>query len=172
TLHGVTPLMAGYIVALESVCWGIAAVIVSGRSGASDTRLIRTGTILITAGILGFALAMPNGPMWALILSAVAQGAGFGISWAFVVARITKSAALDQKDVASSSIPTIQQIGFAFGAAAAGIVANTAGFSDEVTASTARSAASWIFAGFLPFALVANFAAWRLTSVRHSRQGT
>lgn len=164
TLHGVTPLVAGYIVAFESIAWGIAALAVSGNGERHDAKLIPIGSLLVSAGILGFALAMSGGPIWFLLLCAAGQGAGFGISWAFVVKRITADAARNEKEVASAAIPTMQQIGFAAGAAAAGIVANAAGFSNDVTVSSAISAAPWIFAAFLPFALVSNFAAWRMTA--------
>lgn len=166
TLHGVTPLVAGYIVAFESIAWGVAAFAVSGSTERSNTKLIRIGSVLISAGILGFALTMSDGPIWFLLLCAAGQGAGFGISWAFVVKRITANAAGNERELASAAIPTMQQIGFAFGAAAAGIVANTAGFGGDVTSSAAKLAAPWIFAAFLPFALASNLAAWRMTAER------
>ncbi len=162
TLHGVTPLTAGYIVAVESIAWGSAAFMVSGRSQAAQGRLIRIGAALVTAGVLGFALTMRDGPLWAVILCATVQGAGFGVMWAFVITRITENAPGNERDVVSSSIPTMQQIGFAFGAAAAGVVANMVGFGDVVTIAAARDAAVWVFAAFVPFALYANIAAWRL----------
>ncbi len=163
TLHGLTPLTAGYLVALESIAWGTAAVIVAGRPESAEKRLIRIGASLVTVGIAGFALAMPSGPVWALVLCALISGAGFGMMWAFVVKRVVTNALSQEKDVASSALPTMKQIGLAFGAAAAGIVANTAGFADGVTVETARIAAFWLFAAFLPFALWSNIAAWKLS---------
>ena len=38
TLFGVTPLIAGYIVALESVSWGITAVLISGASESKEGK--------------------------------------------------------------------------------------------------------------------------------------
>jgi len=163
TPHGLTPLTAGYLVALESIAWGTAAVIVAGRPESAEKRLIRIGASLVTVGIAGFALAMPSGPVWALVLCALISGAGFGMMWAFVVKRVVTNALIQEKDVASSALPTMKQIGLAFGASAAGIVANTAGFADGVTVETARIAAFWLFAAFLPFALWSNIAAWKLS---------
>ena len=57
----------------------------------------------------------------------------------------------------------MKQIGLAFGAAAAGIVANASGFDDSATVSAAQGAAFWLFAAFLPFAGIAVIAAWRLS---------
>lgn len=166
TLYGVTPLSAGYIVAVESVSWGLAAVIVSGKLARFETTLIRCGSITISLGLLGFAVFMRSGHLWVIVMCAVAQGAGFGMMWGFVVKRITVNALPEERDVTSSIIPTIQQIGFAFGAAAAGIVANASGFAGVVTESAADYAATWIFATFLPFAILATVAAWRL-SLKH-----
>ena len=116
--------------------------------------------------IVGFALSVANGLLWVVIVSAAVQGTGFGIGYAFGVRRIIAVADNDEQDVASASIPTIQQIGFAAGAAAVGIVANAAGFGVDVTVAAARSAVRWIFECFLPFGVVGIVAAWCLTFER------
>ncbi len=66
-------------------------------------------------------------------------------------------------DQTASAAPTMQQVGFAFGAAAAGIAANSFGFGADVTPDTAQAAAFWIFIAFVPFALISCLAGWRLT---------
>ncbi len=162
TIHGISPLAAGYIIALESVCWGGAAVIVAGLRKPNEARLILSGTLLLTIALGGFALVMGNGSIWLIVALAGMQGAGFGIMWAFVIKRITENADQDEADVTSTAIPTMQQVGFAFGAAAAGIVANSFGFGEQVTIIAAKSAAFWIFIAFVPFAIVACVSGWRL----------
>ena len=169
TLHGVTPLVAGYIVAFESIAWGIAALAVSNCKERHEVKFIRLGAVLISAGILGFALMMSEGPMWGLLLCAAFQGAGFGVSWAFVVKRITANTEANEKEAASAAIPTMQQIGFAFGATIVGLVANAVGFGGDVSITTAKLAAPWIFVAFLPLSFISIFAAWRMTS-QHNRQ--
>ena len=54
-----------------------------------------------------------------------------------------------------------QQTGFAIGAALAGIIANTSGFELMTRIEEFRTAAYWLFAGFVPAALVGNPIAWR-----------
>ncbi len=168
TLFGMTPLAAGYLVAGESIAWGAGALAVSRCGEAPETGLIRTGAVLIVTGIAACAFAMPFGSVWLVLIGAVTQGAGFGISWAFVVKRMSEAAHESEKDVAATSVPTMQQIGFAFGAAAAGIIANAAGFGDQVSPDAAQLASFWIFAAFLPPAAIGVFAAWRV-SARPSR---
>jgi len=162
TIHKITPLAAGYMIAFESVCWGGAAVIVARFKTHNEALLIHIGTTFLTLALLGFAFVMDNGPIWLILFFAGMQGAGFGVMWAFVVKKITENAIEKEADETSSAIPTMQQIGFAFGAAAAGIVANSYGFGEDVTVETAQSAAFWIFIAFVPLAMVANLAGWRL----------
>ena len=162
SIFEVTPLIAGYIVALESVSWGVTAVLFSGASKSKERTLIRSGSILITVGLIGFSISMSGGSLWWVLLWAICQGAGFGMMWSFIVRRIISGASSPEQDIASSSIPTTQQIGFAIGAAASGIVANMFGFDENMTTAVLQNVAFWIFAAFIPVMLYANFAAWKL----------
>ena len=83
--------------------------------------------------------------------------------WSFIVRRIITGATSSEQDITSSSVPTTQQIGFAIGAAASGIVANMFGFDENMTAIVLQKVAFWIFAAFIPVMLYANFAAWKLS---------
>lgn len=161
-LYGADPLTGGYMVALESAAWSVAALLVAGAGPAVESRLIRLGALAIVAGILGFALAMPQGPLPALAPWAVLEGAGFGMSWAFIIRRVVAGAAPDDRERASSALPATQLTGFAIGSALSGLVANALGFADGIARAEARAVAFWVFAAFLPLALVGVAAAWRL----------
>ena len=163
TLYGMNPLMAGYIVALESVSWGAAAVIFSGVSAQKENQLIRLGSVLITLAILGFAIVVPHGPLWAIVLCAICQGAGFGMMWGFLIRRIVQSASEAERDVTSAAVPTTQQIGFATGAALTALIANALGFDENISITTAQTISFWIFAAFVPIALFANLSVWKLS---------
>ena len=52
----------------------------------------------------------------------------------------------------------------AVGAAAAGIAANLAGLGEGATGETARAAAFWVFAAFLPLLAIGGLAALRFTA--------
>lgn len=163
TLFEVTPLVAGYIVALESVSWGITAVLFAGASKSQERNLIRSGSVLVTVGLIGFSISMSGNSIWWVLLWAICQGAGFGMMWSFIVRRIITAASSSEQDIASSSIPATQQIGFAIGAAASGIVANTLGFDENMTTTVLQNIAFWIFAAFIPVMLYAIFSAWKLS---------
>ena len=162
-LYGITPLMAGYIVALEAVGWGGAAIICVGVRENSEPKLMRCGAGVIALGITGLAISVPYGPVWFITPWAVAAGAGFGLSWGSMVRRVTQAACADERDLAASAIPTTQQIGFAIGAAIAGLVANSFGKLEALSHGQTENLAWWIFAIFIPVILLANIAMWCFT---------
>jgi hypothetical protein len=59
-------------------------------------------------------------------------------------------------------VPTTQLIGGATGAAAAGALANALGFAHGVTPASGLAHGLWLFAAFVPLAVVGLAAAWRL----------
>ena len=152
---------AGYVVVLESVGWGLAAVAVA-RS-RHDTLLIRCGVALVTLSVAGLAVTMSNGLLWGVVTFALVQGAAFGMMWGFIIKRAVGAVDETERDVTSSALPATQQSSFAVGAALAGLVANASGFGDNVDPAAISGIAFWAFAAFLPVALFANYAAWRFT---------
>ena len=82
--------------------------------------------------------------------------------WAFLLRRIVAGVPAGERERASSAMPTLQMIGYAVGAAASGMVANTLGLADGASRDVVRSVAFWVFAAFLPLALLGVFAAWRV----------
>ena len=82
-LHGVSPLGAGYMVALASLAWTIAALSVASLSEEWPPRLIIMGPSAMGAGLAGVGVLMAPGPVAALILPIVLIGAGIGAAWAF-----------------------------------------------------------------------------------------
>ncbi len=161
TLFGATPLIAGFMIAAESVSWTVAAIVFAGAGARLEPALIRGGALIVTAGIAGMAWTMPRGPVVALLPSAVLLGAGFGMCWAFVMRRVVESVPRGERERAASSLPTMQMLGYALGAAASGIVANLSGLATAAGGGV-EVAAFWVFAAFLPLAALGVVAAWRL----------
>ena len=60
-------------------------------------------------------------------------------------------------------LPITQQTGFALGAALSGVIANSLGV-ETGGVETLRQIAFWLFAGFIPLALLANWLAWRFVA--------
>ena len=163
---GTNPLIAGYIVASLSVAWTLGTLATAGASPNAETRLIRSGTVLITLGGIGLAVFIGSGPLFAIILCVLAQGAGAGVCWPFVVKRIIAAAPEDERDLAASAASSIQRIGYAIGASASGIAANAAGLAAHPTPATASWAGTLVFACFIPVLLIGCLGAWGLTCER------
>lgn len=163
SLHGIPVLTTGYIIAAESIAWSILSIMVAGAGPRHERAIIVGGAVMITAGLVGFAIAIPAGHIPSILFCALLQGGGFGIAWPFVTRVIVASAPADESTIASSAVPTMQRIGYATGAAAAGIVANAAGFSEGLSGETAEGVARWLFLAFLPLALIGCAAALRMS---------
>jgi hypothetical protein len=162
SLHGIPILTTGYIIAAESIAWSVLSIAVAGAKPRHEPMLILAGALMITAGLAGFAWAIPAGSIPAIVVCALLQGGGFGIAWPFFSRTIIAAAPPAESTVASSAVPAMQRIGYAVGAAAAGIIANASGFSEGLSAETARGVAAWLFLAFLPLALIGCAAALSL----------
>jgi len=154
TLHDISLLTTGFIIASEAIAWSVMSMLVANAAPRREPFLILTGALMITSGIAGFAFAIPSGSIALVLACAVLQGGGFGIAWPFFTRIIVSSAAPEERTIAASAVPTLQRIGYATGSALAGIVANVAGFSVGLDRETAAAVAPVVFLAFLPLALV------------------
>ena len=161
-LHGFTPLTTGLLIASKSVSWSVLAVLVSSAPPVVEGRIIRAGAVMIVAGIGGFALAVPEGSIAALLLCAMLQGGGFGILWPFASRRVVEAALPGEREITAGSFSTMQRIGYAVGGATAGMIANANGFAAGFNRAAASTAAVPLFVYFIPIALLGCFAAFRL----------
>jgi MFS family permease len=162
-LHGFSPLKIGLIIASESVAWSILSILVANASARSEQAIVVGGALMIAAGIAGFAYTVPEGSVPLILLCALLQGGGFGILWPFASRRIVEAAPEGERDIAASAFSTLQRLGYAIGAAVAGMIANANGFSGGFTRVAAESAGSILFLAFLPLALFGCLAAWRMS---------
>jgi MFS family permease len=158
------PLVSGYLMAAEAIAWSLSTMMISGVRPSADWLVIRLGAGLIALSGVGFTILMPAGALSGILLSMVLQGAGFGLCWPFVVRRMVMLAPAGERDLAASAAPTVQRIGYAVGAAAAGIAANAVGLGDGATLAAAEAAAFWVFAAFLPLFAIGCLAALRFTA--------
>jgi MFS family permease len=161
-LHHVSLLEAGYMIAIESVAWSVTAVIVGRVQLRGEPLCIKLGAGMIALGLLGFAISVPHGPIWAIALSAALQGGGFGTSWAFIARRVAACAIESERERAAGALPTTQMLSYAIGAALAAIIANSLGLTLATPEAKLQSIGFWIFFAFLPLTLPGFRAAWRL----------
>ncbi|QIG47100.1 MFS transporter [Nordella sp. HKS 07] len=160
-LHGVPLLTSGYIIASESIAWSVLSILVANTRPEREGRVVMLGALMIAGGVVGFAYAVPAGSLPLILFCAILQGGGFGMAWPFVTRMIVDASLPGEKTIASSAVPTMQRMGYAVGAAIAGIIANAGGFAHGLSAETAQGAASWLFIAFLPLAAVGCLAGWK-----------
>ncbi|WP_454848540.1 MFS transporter [Rhizobium binxianense] len=151
-LHGVTPLISGYLVALVALGWTAAAFISGSFTGRRATAAIVAGCLTEAAATASLAvlLARENPQAHVLVLGPAAvgmfmMGFGVGLGWAHLVAMVLRLVADSEQDKASSAIPTMSSLGSAFGAAFAGVIANGAGLVEPGGIAGALSAAHWLY---------------------------
>ena len=154
-------LQAGYVIACSSIGWTIAAVLVSGLPERHDQKMILLGMLVLTVSIIGFVYSVPRGPIWLIAVCAALEGCGFGMAWTFILRRITSLANKTEQERISGAMPTVHRMGYALGAAYAGIVANAAGLGQNLDETSASFVATVIFLACLPFAAIGLFATYR-----------
>ena len=161
-LHGVSPLAAGYIMALESVSWTAAALLTASLAPSRTPVTIIAGPVVTGIGLIGLSVFVATGPFSLIILSVILSGVGVGGCWAFVSGAILRGAPEGEGDLAGSAIPTVQTAGYAMGSAFAGMIANALDIAEGMAVETTRDIAVWVHAGFILTAVVATIMAVRL----------
>ncbi|MCR6499023.1 MFS transporter [Shinella sp. CPCC 101442] len=177
-LHGVTPLVSGYLVALLALGWTAAAFLTASLSGRRANRVILIGAVLeaLATAALVFTLARHN-PESGLLLLALStvftflMGFGIGMGWAHLVTHVMRLAPSGETDKASAAITTMQALGAAFGAALAGIIVNSTGLLQPGGVEGAVTAARWLYALLALPAALSIFLAIGLPHERTDRAG-
>lgn len=149
-LHGVPPLVAGYTVTVQSLSWTAAAILFSGFAGYRARMAIAVGPMLTAAGCLGTALFLPQGPLPLAIAAIGLLGFGIGTAWGHVAKRVFDAAGDADRDRVGSTMPTMQSLGMAFGAAAVGVVGDRVGLSGTPDTAVIGAAARWTYLALLP----------------------
>ena len=165
-LHGLDPLAAGFVVASASLGWTIASLATAGAAGPWPDRLMLTGPAVMGTGLAAIAVLTPRSGVVLLVLAIVVLGVGIGQCWPFVAHRVMSSAKAGEETIAASSVPTVQQMGFALGAALSGLVANASGLSAGTADHDMARTAFWLPACFVVPAVLACLASLRLGHLR------
>lgn len=137
TLHAVSPLVAGYVVALVALGWTAAGLGTASLTGRRAVLSIVAGTAVGFASTMALAFVIARidlgGDLAIVFLVSVllfGMGAGVGFCWAHLVSLVLTRADGPEADKASASINLMQSLAAAFGAAAAGVIANGSGLVD------------------------------------------
>ena len=162
-LYGLTPLSAGFVLIIEALSWGTFAILFSGRPANQERFIILAGSGVVVLGIAAQTITVPDTSVALIALALIVSCGGLGVMWGYIIKRVVSSASAADKTRASSIMPVTQQVGYALGAALAGVIANGLGFSDTSTNEELRALSPWLFAGFFPVAFVGCLFAWWFT---------
>ncbi len=170
TVHGVTPLHAGYISALLSAGWTTGSLTSSSASGRAIRLLVPGGPITMSIGLAGLGVMMPwpggMGELAAIGVCLAMIGLGIGMCWPHVAAQVFRFAPDSEKELAAGSITVVIMVGNALGSALGGMVTNAAGLTTPGGVAGATMAASWLFGLFAVAPLVALLAMTRFLGAR------
>jgi len=165
-LHGVSPLAAGYANASLAVSWTLASFITAGWRGRAETATIIGGPLIALLAVSGLAAGVTTlSPLLCCVLTGFI-GFGIGACNLHLVAQTMRIAELGYESLTASSIPTIRSLGISFGAALAGLIANTAGLAGGVTVDTVAAAATWVYGATILAPAVAFVLAMRVVRLR------
>jgi MFS family permease len=169
TLHGLTPLHAGYMSALMAGGWTLGSMLTSGTSGGVARSVLAGGPVVLAIGLALLALLMPlmASPALALLpigLGLLAMGIGMGLAWPQFGARVFGLSLESDRELAGASITMTVMVGNAFGSALGGMVTNLGGLTIPGGAAGASGAASWLFGLFMAAPLLAALTIRRLRS--------
>jgi hypothetical protein len=108
---------------------------------------------------LGLVISQDNTAGDAVLIAAISallfgMGAGIGLGWAHLISLVLTRSDDVEADKAAASVNLIQSLGAAFGAAAAGVVANTAGLVEPGGVAGAIEAGFWLYVSMGAFAVV------------------
>ncbi|MEC9434112.1 MAG: MFS transporter [Pseudomonadota bacterium] len=167
-LHGLPPMAAGYVMAAVPAGWSTTAVLVSSLPPRHDPRAIAIGMSLVALSLPLLALVVPEGPPAAVAAVAAMEGAGFGLCWTFLLRRARAFAGPGDEARVAAAVPTTQQLGFAAGAAFAGLAGNAAGFAAGADPETLRTVARTVYLAPLPAVALGLWAMSRFVRARLS----
>lgn len=159
-LHGLSPLVAGYMVALVALGWSSGSVTTAHWSAEKSRMNLVAGPILLTAANLALAALVPQVPdgsagiavLCGIGIALYFLGFGVGICWPHLSGRVLANAPNGERDRTSAAISMVQLFSGGLGAAIAGVVVNATG----LTSGQPAHAAAWLFGSFaiLPLIMV------------------
>ena len=94
------------------------------------------GPLLMLCGVVGLKVCVVDGSLPMLGLFVALTGAGIGLCFAHISSWTMAAARAEEGALTAASIPTIQSLGIAFGAAVAGLMANAAGLAVGISPTT------------------------------------
>lgn len=156
-----SPLWVGYLSLVFSIGWTIGSVAVAGWHGPWERVATVGGMVLTAVTVAGFAASVLHGSLPIISIVITIAGLGIGMSNVHMTAFGMLAARKGEESVTASAMQTVRSLGVAFGAAAAGLIANAAGLDRGMEAETVRAVALWVLGLVAVVPALAAIAAFR-----------
>jgi MFS family permease len=160
--HGAAPILAGYVAALSSLAWSIAALASAGAPATMNRRLLAAAPVAVLVAMLGVAWGLSSGSIvgtaafWALF------GASVGTAWPHLASRLIAYTPPAERAFAGGFVTTSQILAGTFGSALAGMAANLAGIGRSSAPPAVAHGGMMLFLSFTLPAMIAIVSCWRL----------
>jgi hypothetical protein len=145
--RGLAPTWAGYIGAIHALTWSLSALCVASLHPRWHGLAIISGPATLAVGMALLGIGLAGSPLTVVGAALALVGIGFGISHSFINQRIMAAAPEGQEDATATAIPTLECLGGAIGAAAAGLIGNAAGFGGPLTPEVVHVGSLGVFGG-------------------------
>ncbi len=160
--HLASPILAGYVAALSSLAWSIAALVSAGVSVASSRRILVCAPAAAVIAMLGVGWNLWVGNVVATAAFWALFGASVGSAWPHLASRLIGYSPPAERTAAGGFVTTLQILAGTFGAALAGMVANLAGLAHSTTPADVAHGGWLLFLSFVLPPLMAALISARL----------
>jgi len=143
-VRGTSDSVAAYIMACLAVAWTVASVSTSHFQGKAAQACITVGLLLSTLGLTILTFTLRDGSLWVVAAADALVGLGLGTTNLHLVAAVMRHAKRGEEGLTAGAIPTIRSLGISFGAAGAGVIANSSGIGRGADPATIAQAIHWV----------------------------
>jgi MFS family permease len=160
--HHTSPITAGYVAALSSLAWSIAALLSAGASVTATRRLLALAPMAVAVALFGVGWSLWFGSLAATAACWALFGASVGSVWPHLASRLIGYSPTGERAFAGGFVTTLQILAGTFGAALAGMIANLVGLAHSTAPVDVAQGGLLLFLGFTLPPLAAVFASARL----------
>ena len=144
-VHGVSPVFVNFVTITISFAWTISTFLVSGWSGQRERFALGFGPLIAFTALVSITLVATEPQLALLTFAAAALGFGIGMYNVHLVARTMDRAPPGEQRTTAAALTSVRSLGTAFGAAIAGVIANTSGLGDATDPVAVGHAVSMVY---------------------------
>jgi len=149
-IYGFTDLQAGYGLVAFAMGWTFAEILSAHAPPRYARYILALGPVLLISGMTLVAYALGRFGPGFIVLGGFIMGSAMGVVWPHLTSLALQMAKGGDDAVVAGAVPTLQRLGFALGAAIAGVLANSSGLGGDFTAADMVKAGQWAHVGMMP----------------------